>query len=203
MYNYNNKQESIPMEKKQGSISFLIVLCGCFLSVATLFGQQPTVVEQKNTQDIAPVTKIESTEIQKVAVPASVVKPAPTNALQEKTINDFCLRFINHLNANNYKSAYRSMMKFAVMEHIIERRVVGKVKDTISKIHSSGKCLGVEILQEKKAGNFAKKIICISKYTTSCLKFEFTFYSPASEDSWKLYDLTISDSIEDLFTPAN
>jgi len=182
-----------------------LVLCGFLASGASLLGQQ-VAPEQKNTAETAPATKPEVPEVQNVPSPAAVapaVKAAPVNALQEKTINDFCLRFINHLNANNYRLAYRSMMKFAVMEHMAERHVVVKVKDTISRIHSAGRCLGVEILQEKKAGNFAKKIICISKYATSCLKFEFTFYSPASEDSWKLYDLSISDSIEDLFTPAN
>jgi hypothetical protein len=133
-------------------------------------------------------------------LPAPSTQPiGEPNVLQEKAISEFCLKFIKALNEGNFKAAFRDLRDYSIMKRLSQSNVRSKIIDMIKKASAREESLGVEILLEKKAGNFAKKVICAAKYPSYFLMFEFIFYSPASEDKWKLYDLTTTDNIESLF----
>jgi hypothetical protein len=119
--------------------------------------------------------------------------------LQEKDISRFCIRFLDLINAEKFKVAFNFLDSYSIMEKYESKQARVTIKQMIRKASVSGACLGVEALLEKKAGNLAKKMIYILKYTKRFLKFEFIFYSPTSEDKWSLYGLKVTDDIEELF----
>lgn len=183
-----------------------VVSAGILAAGAVLYSQTDQALKPPETTPETPAATPQ--ENQNIPAPEPAV-PSPSlhdqtrsepHVLQEKTISEFCLKFIAMLNEGNFKGAFRYLNNYSIMKRLNQSNTRSLIIDMVKKAAKHEKCLGVETLLEKKAGNFAKEVICTSKYPSSFLMFDFVFYSPTSEDKWKLYGLTITDNIEALFS---
>jgi len=205
-YNKLREELNMPWEIRKYIIAAASV--GILAAGAALYSQTDQTIKPPETTPETPPPMPQENQNIPAPEPAPAV-PSPSlhdktrsepHVLQEKTISEFCLKFIAMLNDGNFKEAFRYVNNYSIMKRLNQSNARSIIIDMVRKAAKHEKCLGVEILLEKKAGNFAKEVICTSKYPSSFLMFDFIFYSPASEDKWKLYDLTITDNIEALFS---